>query len=564
MSKKIAIIGGGVAGLSAGIYAERLGYETTIYEKNSVLGGSLSGWYRNGYGIDNCLHWLTGTADGTPTNLMWKELGVIDEETKIVERPYLISSETNGVRVTLWRDAEKTRREMLEISPEDSTEINLFIDCVNVASDITANLSHITKIAKTVNEAETVLSHFEFARRAVLYMGLNIEQWAERFKSEAIRNLLLDFSAKEYESYWLIVVYSFFASGNADIVDGGSIKIADSLIKTYIKEGGRIEPNMAAKQIVLKKKKLPKIEKKVKIKTKTAEKIFFENGEEVTADYIICACDIKYVFSKLIRKKGHKPRIFKYIKDHRKEFPMYSAFHVAFSVDGLFDEIEESLGFACNPIEVGMQKIDRIYLKNYREYGDYIAPEGKTVVQVMVIQYEKDFKFWKKLYKSDVKRYYQAKNNIAKAIMAEIVKKYPAYDGKMEILDTWTPYTYAFRNNDTNGSYMRFITTAVSRKANISAEVRGVENVYLAGHWLRYPGGLPMAALTGKAAVEIIEESNKPVLPFINEIAEKITDVKDNVAEKITDVKGNVAEKITDVKDNVKEKITDVKEKIGN
>ena len=529
MSKKIAIIGGGVAGLSAGICAERLGYETTIYEKNSVLGGSLSGWYRNGYGIDNCLHWLTGTADGTPTNLMWKELGVIDEETKIVERPYLISSETNGVTVTLWRDTEKTRREMLEISPEDATEINLFIDCVNVASDITANLSHITKIAKTVNEAETVLSHFEFARRAVLYMGLNIEQWAERFKSEAIRNLLLDFSAKEYESYWLIVVYSFFASGNADIIDGGSIKIADNLIKTYLNEGGRIEPNMAAKQIVLKKNKLPKIEKKVKIKTKTAEKIIFENGEEVTADYIICACDIKYVFSKLIRKKGHKPRIFKYIKDHRKEFPMYSAFHVAFSVDGLFYEIGDSLGFACNPIEVGMQEIDRIYLKNYREYGDYIAPEGRTVVQVMVIQYEKDFKFWKKLYKSDVKRYYLAKNNIAKAIMAEIVKKYPQYDGKMEILDTWTPYTYAFRNNDTNGSYMRFITTAVSRKANISAEVRGVENVFLAGHWLRYPGGLPMAALTGKAAIETIEEKNKPILPFINEIAEKITDVKEKI-----------------------------------
>ena len=72
-------------------------------------------------------------------------------------------------------------------------------------------------------------------------MGINIEQWAERFKSKAIRNLLLDFSAKEYESYWLIVVYSFFASGNADIIEGGSIKIADDLIKTYINEGGKFE-----------------------------------------------------------------------------------------------------------------------------------------------------------------------------------------------------------------------------------------------------------------------------------------------------------------------------------
>ncbi|MBO4776116.1 MAG: NAD(P)-binding protein, partial [Lachnospiraceae bacterium] len=286
MSKKIAIIGGGVAGLSAGIYAQRAGYETVIYEKNSVLGGSLSGWYRNGYGIDNCLHWLTGTAENTPTNEMWKDLGVLNEETKIVQRPYLISSETDGVRVTLWRDTEKTRQEMLALSPEDATEINLFIDVVNVASELTANLSHIMKLAKTVSEAETVLSHFDFARRTMLYMGLNMEEWAAKFKSEAIRNLLLDFSAKEYESYWLIVVYSFFASGNADIIDGGSIKIADNLIRTYVSEGGKIETNMAAKQIVLKRKKLPKIEKKAKIKTKRAEKIIFENGEEAEADYI--------------------------------------------------------------------------------------------------------------------------------------------------------------------------------------------------------------------------------------------------------------------------------------
>ncbi|MBO4309589.1 MAG: NAD(P)/FAD-dependent oxidoreductase [Lachnospiraceae bacterium] len=529
MKKTIAIIGGGVAGLSAGIYGQRAGYDTVIYEKNSVLGGSLSGWYRDGYAIDNCLHWLTGTEVNSPTYEMWKELGVIDDETKIVQRPFLLSSETDGVRVTLWRDTERTRKEMLEISPEDATEINLFIDVVNVASDITANLSHIMKLARTMSEAETVLSHFDFARRTMLYMGLNMQQWAAKFKSEAIRNLLLDFSAKEYESYWLILVYSFFASGNADIVDGGSIKIADNLIRTYVREGGKIEPNMAAKQIVLKKKKIPKIEKKAKIKTKRAETIVFENGEEVSADYIICACDLKYVFSKLIRKKSQKPKILHKIIKYEKQYPIYSAFHAAFAVDGLFEEIDDSLGFACNPIEVGMQKIERIYLKNYRQYGDYIAPEGKTVVQVMIIQYEKDFKFWKKLYKSDVERYKQAKLNIANAILSEIVKRFPDYEDRIKILDTWTPYTYARRNNDTNGAYMRFITTAISQKSTISAEISGVENAFLAGHWLRYPGGLPMAALSGKEAIDIINDRNKPVIPFINEIAEKITDVKEKI-----------------------------------
>lgn len=503
--KKVAIIGGGVAGLSAGIYAQRAGFQTIIYEKNSVLGGNCSGWYRNGYAIDNCLHWLTGTNKDGGQYSQWVELGVINENTKIIERPWFASSQTNGVRVTLWRDPERTRREMLEISPEDETEINLFIDCVKLADDIVANLSSIDKIAKTFTTADTTLSHMEFARRSVLYMGINNEQWVKRFKSEAIRNLILDFCPKEYESYYLIIMYSFFTAGNADLVEGGSFTIADNLIRTYLSEGGTIETNMAAKQVLIKKKKLPKIEK-VKIKTKHADSVIFENGETISADYVICACDTQYVFSKLIKKKKHKSEVMKKIFKDKEKFPMYSAFHAAFSVDGLFEEIEDTLAFECNPIEIAMQRYERMQVKNYRLYGDYIAPEGHTVIQCLFIQYEKDFKFWKKLYKSDKARYDQAKNNIATAILNEIVKKYPRYEGKIHILDTWTPYTYARRNNDTNGAFMRFITTAISRKATIAPQVKGVDNVYLASHWLKYPGGLPMAAYTGKTAARLIEE----------------------------------------------------------
>ena len=91
MGKKIAIIGGGVAGLCAGIYGQRAGYETIVYEKNSIPGGSLSGWYRNGYAIDNCLHWLTGTAPNTPTDFnrcptMWKDLYIKKVRGKTFQR----------------------------------------------------------------------------------------------------------------------------------------------------------------------------------------------------------------------------------------------------------------------------------------------------------------------------------------------------------------------------------------------------------------------------------------------------------------------------------------------
>ena len=95
---------------------------------------------------------------------------------------------------------------------------------------------------------------------------------------------------------------------------------------------------------------------------------------------------------------------------------------------------------------------------------------------------------------------------MAAAIVNEITSKYPQYENKLKIIDVWTPYSYLKRNNDTNGSFMRFITTALSVNAFLPQEILEIDNVILAGHWLRYPGGLPTAAQTGKDAINIITQ----------------------------------------------------------
>ena len=44
----IIIIGGGFAGLSAGIYGQMNGYKTTIYEMHNKPGGLCTSWKRKG------------------------------------------------------------------------------------------------------------------------------------------------------------------------------------------------------------------------------------------------------------------------------------------------------------------------------------------------------------------------------------------------------------------------------------------------------------------------------------------------------------------------------------
>jgi phytoene dehydrogenase-like protein len=52
MAKKIVIIGGGVAGLSAGIYASVNGFDAEIIEMHSITGGQCTAWDRKGYRME--------------------------------------------------------------------------------------------------------------------------------------------------------------------------------------------------------------------------------------------------------------------------------------------------------------------------------------------------------------------------------------------------------------------------------------------------------------------------------------------------------------------------------
>ncbi len=81
MSKKIAIIGAGISGLSAGIFARLNGFDTTLYEMRHRTGGVCSSWHRGGYYVNSSIHWLVGSAPGTDLYDMWHQLGVIEGNT---------------------------------------------------------------------------------------------------------------------------------------------------------------------------------------------------------------------------------------------------------------------------------------------------------------------------------------------------------------------------------------------------------------------------------------------------------------------------------------------------
>ena len=123
--KKIVIIGGGIAGLSAGIFARLNGYESQILEKHHTTGGECTGWDRDGYHIDGCIHWMVGTKEGTGLRKLWDRVGALDG-VEIYHPESFMAVEYGDTTVQFYRDIDRLKDSWTEISPDDKATIEEF------------------------------------------------------------------------------------------------------------------------------------------------------------------------------------------------------------------------------------------------------------------------------------------------------------------------------------------------------------------------------------------------------------------------------------------------------
>lgn len=488
--KKVVIVGGGIAGMTAGVLLQKAGFDTEIYEKNALPGGQCTGWKREGYFIDNCIHWLTGTRPGSALHELWKEIGALGDGTEVHKKEMFFSSKLNGQTLTFWRDKEKTRKEMLELSPEDEKEINKLIEYVTMAETMTVPVEKPFDAMTPIDYVKLGMSMKSMGKVMKEYGDMDINELAMRFKHPLIRRAIVDYMPSGYQAYAFIVSYGTVTGGNGDIPKGGSLAMSLRIAEKYKEYGGVIHTNVSVKNIFINGKK--------------SEGIMLENGEKVEADYVICACDTDYTFRKLLPGK-YMPKGLKQMYADRDKYPISSGFQIAYAVDGVFPELTGTRIFSCDDMSVGSQTVKRMSIQSY-DYEPDFAPEGKMILQTNFSQTETDYKYWESLY-TDKESYEKRKTEIAEQAVQRVEKEYPFLSGKIRVIDIWTPMTYTRYCNSYKGAYMSFVTTKQAKSITVPGVVKGLDNVFLASQWLMGPGGLPTAAAMGKfAAWRIIKK----------------------------------------------------------
>ena len=486
--KKIVIIGGGIAGLSAGCYAKMNGYDAHIFEMHNLPGGLCTSWKRKGYIFDNCIHWLEGTMPNSPYHKIWQELGTIQGKEfyyKEMSIKYILKDQI----INLYNDPDKLAKYLKEIAPEDSDMIDKLTEIVRKFCILgEMPLTKPKELFNIIDTFKMIKTFFPFLKFFKKYMKTTIDEFADRFKNPVLQQAIRSIKGLTPSNEFIAIPF-LIASQDAGFPWGGSLNFAKSIEQRYTYLGGKIYYGAKIKKIL--------------VTNNQAVGIQLEDGKEVKADIVISAADgygtiFKMLDGKFINKKIRR------IYENEPVVPSYLHVSLGVNMDLSGDaNLNNSVYYVYKldkSIMIAGEEKKYIQIKNYA-FDPTFAPKGKST---LLVAFFSESSYWEKIYQ-DKEKYQQEKKNVEDAVISSLEKIIPGIKEKIEVIDVSTPMTIIRYTNNWQGSIMGFKR---GRILNIPRTLPKLKNFYMAGQWVG-DIGLPGAACGGRDCMEIICKKDK-------------------------------------------------------
>ena len=484
MGKRVIIIGGGIAGLSAGVYAQKCGFDVTILESHSIAGGNCTAWKRKGYLFEGALHWLTGSSEKEPLHKIWRHIGALNDDVVVHYPEPFKEFYYNGTSIRQYRDVDLTEKHWIEISPEDEKEIKVLCNHMRKISKLVMPVADLTGVKVTKPQRpplKLLFSYLSSNRMMKKSSAIPKEDYIKRFKHEGLREFFNYTTAGKYAATWLYFSAGVQARGDGGFPEGGSLPFVGRIVKTFEDAGGKIIFNTRVDRVVTENNKVVGVE---------------ANGEVIPADAVIVASDTMQM-DHLFDTPPQAP----WLDTMRKKAEPTSCTFVSLGIDANLKKYPKSCVFKLDKLlEVADGVHEYLAIHNYANDPGF-APEGKSVITAILISITDSYDFWKKAREDG--RYDEEKERVAADLITELTKQLPEIEGKVEVHDVATPLTYERYCDTWRGSWMTMMAHTMAIKA-YPANVTNISGVYFAGHRMRVPGGLPIAARSGRAAVQYL------------------------------------------------------------
>ncbi len=496
-AKKVVVIGAGVAGLSAGIYAKRSGFDVTILEKHIVPGGLSTSWSRKGYLFEGGMHWLTGSSEKMPLFKVWKELGALQENNPVYLRdPFytLVDGEKN---LHFYRNLEKLKAHFLEFAPEDKKYINELCSHIKKFMNVHKTVSDIPFLKSKKKTRSGILELLKMTPAASVYLKLSkmpAQKYISRFKNKNVRHLLGTIIGARYNALSLVYTMASFASGDCGYPLGGSIQMANNMAKTFTDLGGTITYR---KEVC-----------KVLIKDKKVRGVMVQGSDEIIpADAVIVTEDSRRAIDTLFEGGFSEP----WAKSLRKNLVTEQNMFVCLGIRADLKNYPRGIVYPLEkPLQAGGLEFTELRINNYALYENH-SPAGCTSLTCLLLG--NSYEYWKNAKLDGT--YRDKKMEVAQNLIDRLEKFMPEIRGNVEVIDVATPLTYERYTNSYEGSWMSVLGPD-TKFENYPVKSKSVKGLYFAGQRQNMPGGLPIAAATGRIAAQHLCRDNGKV--FVNNL----------------------------------------------
>lgn len=499
--KSILIIGAGVAGLCAGIYGQMNGYQTQIIEQHTIPGGLVTAFRRQGYLVDVCVHWLTGSGPGLHLHRYWNEVGLLAGRRFIPLDTYGVYHGRDGRVVSFYCDPERLKKHLLEVSPPDAAVIHDLIEGVRLGIRFRAP-EKLQYEASRWEWTRTVLGLLPLLPGIQKWTKLTVGELAGRFQSQLIRDALNTIYGPEFSVFYMVLaLLGFMYKGQAAYPVGGSLPLALDLEQRYRQLGGRVQYRTRVDKVL--------------VEDGRAVGVRLEDGSDRRADVVISAGDGYTTIFQLLEGK-YVDQTIRALYDHWK--PFQSILFVSAGVNRTFPDVP--LAVEGNAFELKQPMVIAGDTHNWlgvrvHNHDASFAPPGKTVLTSAILT---EHAYWHAL-NGRPGAYAAQKDCVAQAYLAALEQIWPGISPQVEMINVATPLTFERITGNWHGSITGWKLVPEQVLATIPRTLPGLDNFWMVGQWVFPGGGLPAGI---SSAREVIwQQCRKDRKPFTTVTADK-------------------------------------------
>ncbi len=492
MGKKVAVIGGGLGGLSAAVRLANRGFDVELFERNDRLGGKMNRFEDQGFQFD------------TGPSLLTMPF-VVDDLFQFIGKKredYLTFEPIDPVCRYFWEDGasldtstetDRMRPEIAKLSPKDAEQYEAFMNYGKRIYDLTADIflySAIHEPNKVINWKNfmTLFRAYQIDPMRTAHQGVS-----RFFKHPRIIQLFDRYAtyngSNPYQAPATLNIIPYVEYGLGSFyIKGGMFQLVTVLEKLACENGVNISTSAHVERILQQNKQVIGVQ---------------VNGEKISADYVISNADVVVAYNELIdgfEKKRKKLNRFE---------PSLSGLVFLWGVKGEYDQLAHHNIIFPNDYAPEFESI----FKEKQAPDDptiYIAISSKTDKAHAPKGHENWFVLLNMPYLAEGQQWDDIVNRMRNFVLDKLKSNGLDVTDKVETEKVFTPQDFYDYYRSNRGSIYGIAsnnkTTAFRRPANRSREIKGL---YFVGGSTHPGGGVPLVMLSGKLSADLILEKEK-------------------------------------------------------